>query len=179
MILEIRSYTQMRSRKFAPRTQPLLPLVSTTTTKMEISNWRRERIKAMKRMSPKVAVSSEMWLRVARSIDKVDSMVQRGIGLLDYRNEDGTRITDISKEIVEWRAFLRTSQYLRLKKLVNTNGEALNPALINLKLTMKAKRLEFYTKAKTTPLQNIRYDNLTVSSSDLAKEIAPYEVNFD
>ena len=72
-------------------------------------------IKAMKQMSPKDSVSSKMWLRVARSVDKVDGMMERGVQLLNYSDESNGRFTNISKEIVHWRAFLRHSQYLSQK----------------------------------------------------------------
>ena len=133
-----------------------------------------EKIRSMKRMSPKGVVSSEMWTRVARSINKVDTMVERGTQLLNYRNENQSRFTDISKEIVEWRAHLRNSNYLRHNQMVNIDGEPLNPQLINLMDTIKEKRQEYFKKALNVPLENIRYENLKVTSSDIAEEITPF-----
>ena len=138
-----------------------------------------EKIKSMKRMSPKGVVSSEMWTRVARSIDKVDAMVERGVQLLNYRDENQSRFTDISKEIVEWRAYLRNSNYLKHKQMVNIDGEPLNPQIINLKDSIKEKRQEYFKKALTVPLENIRYKNLKVTSSDIAAEITPFEFSCD
>ena len=49
----------------------------------------------------------------------------------------------------------------------------LSDCLVDFGDNIKQKRLKFFEVAKTTPLQNIKYENLNIFSGHVMKEIQP------
>ena len=135
----------------------------------------------MKQMCPKGSVSSDMWRQISRSVDKVHKLVSRGSALLNYSEQHVSGFTDVGKEIVDWRGFLRNSEYLQASSinLVNIFGEPLNPSLVDIIEMMKLKRKEYFAAALSIPLKNIRYANIKITSDDLATEITPFSLEYD
>ena len=133
----------------------------------------------MKRMAPKGKVSSKTWQRIARSHDKVNKIVNQAIELLKFNDNERSRLINIEKEIVKWRAFLRHSRFLKNESggFVGIYGDPLHPALLDFNVVLQNKRKEFFQFALDTSLENIRYENLKVVSSMIMDEIQPYIFN--
>ena len=100
-----------------------------------------ERVKMMKRLSPKGKKDEKMWLKVARGMDEVDKVIHHGKSLLHMDNEEEIRLTPLENEIVKWRAQLRHSQYLENRSCFVRNicGEKINEELRDL--TERVKRI--------------------------------------
>lgn len=56
-----------------------------------------ERRKLLKRMASKRKKSSQMWLKIARSFNKVNEIVELGVKLLSFGENGQPRVTDIMK----------------------------------------------------------------------------------
>ena len=118
-----------------------------------------ERVKMMKRLSPKGKMDRKMWQWVARGMDNVDKAIKHSKGLLHMENEEATQITPIENEIDKWCAILRESGYLfthNEEQVYGMNGKPLNPALRNLISVVERKRNLYFEMAKNTNLENIR-----------------------
>ena len=78
-------------------------------------------------------------------------------------------------EIITWCAHLKNSHYLHTKgNLVhNIHGEVLSDCLVDFGDNIKQKRLKFFEMAKTTLLQNIKYENLNILPGHVMEEILP------
>ena len=139
-----------------------------------------EIVRVMKRLSPKGKMSREMWLRVARGMDDVNAVVSHGKALLNLE-QDGNRprTTPLEKEIVLWRAHLRNSGYLKSSSsyISTMSGSALDPALVNFTEILAEKRNKYWELAQSTSLENIRYENITLTGDD--EEILPYVFSED
>ena len=122
-----------------------------------------ERVKSMKRMAPKSDIRAETWQRIARSHDKVNNVVDHAMDLLNFNDEERSRFVNIGNEVVKWRALLRHSKYLRsnTESFVGIYEDNLNSDLLGKTQKLKNKRREYFRLAIHTPLENIRYDNLS------------------
>lgn len=134
-----------------------------------------ERVKSMKRMSPKGPINENMWRRIGRSHDEVNEVVSNTMEHLKLLEVDRVRLTDIRKEINCYRAYLRHSTFLKADtdRAVNIRGEYLDNCMNNLAEAMREKRQLYYKMALDTPLENIRYQVLKTDSSDIQEEIRP------
>ena len=132
-----------------------------------------ERIQAMKRMAPKGMVTKETWTRISRSLDDVDLAVRHGMRLLNYFDGDSRQFTNIINEIVAWRAYLRNSQYLKqdCDRPMTMSGKILSPEMNNLREVLHKKRQLYFEMATSTNLENIRYDNVELTSDMIMEEI--------
>ena len=135
-----------------------------------------ERVKSMKRMAPKSDIRAETWQRIARSHDKVNNVVDHAMDLLNFNDEERSRFVNIGNEVVKWRALLRHSKYLRsnTESFVGIYGDNLNSDLLGITQKLENKRREYLRIAIHTPLENIRYDNIKVISSNIMDEIQPF-----
>ena len=135
-----------------------------------------EKVKSMKRMSPKGVVSTDMWLRVARIHDDVSEAVANTMTILNVNESTRIRLTNLRKELNLWRAILRNSSFLRANtdRAVNINGVYLDQCMDDLMGEMKVKRHHYFEETLQTNLENIRYENLRVVSSDIMDEIDPF-----
>ena len=136
-----------------------------------------ERVKMMKRLSPKGKMDRKMWQRVARGMDDVDKVIKHGRELLHMPNEEASRIIVIENEVVKWHASLQNSGYLAYHKgnVRNIHGRSLNPELCDFVGVLKSKREKYFKMARETDLESIRYENLVVMLEDNPDdEISPY-----
>ena len=137
----------------------------------------------MKRIAPKGNVTSETWQTIARSHDKVKSIVDHAMNLLNFTNYERGRNINIDKEIIKWWALLRHSKYLKNtgNSLVGIYGDCLSDclSLLHVTETLKEKRKEYFSLALNTPLENIQYENITVVSTHIMDEIQPYSFEED
>ena len=126
-------------------------------------------------MAPKGSITTETWQRIARSNDKVN-VVDHAMDLLNFNDEQRSRFVNIGNEVVKWRALLRHSKYLRSNtgKFVGIYGDNLNSDLLGLTQKLENKRREYFRLAINMLLENIRYHNLKVISSNIMNEIQPY-----
>ena len=140
-----------------------------------------QQIKRLKMMAPKGKISAKTWQRLSRNLDATNSIVPNGLSLLNLTENDGYRFTNIECEIIMWRAHLRFSEYLHTQgdKVFSIHGELLNDCLVNFGSNIKQKRLEYYEMALSTPLENIRYNNLNIQSFDIMDEIEPAIINYE
>ena len=139
-----------------------------------------ERIKSMKRIAPKGKVTKETWVEISRSVDNVGDVVDHGRNLLNYSDSGAALFTDVTSELVEYRAILRHSNYLRSdsERAVNTDGQILNPCMNDLRQALEEKRKEYFELAKTVNLENIKYDNLQTAHGSVIEELL-YQVHHD
>ena len=126
-------------------------------------------------MAPKGSITTETWQRIARSNDKVN-VVDHAMDLLNFNDEQRSRFVNIGNEVVKWRALLRHSKYLRSNtgKFVGIYGDNLNSDLLGITQKLENKRREYFRLAINMLLENIRYHNLKVISSNIMNEIQPY-----
>ena len=115
----------------------------------------------------------DVWQQISRCVDEVARVVSNGMGLLNHFESDKIRITDLGKEIIRWRAVLRHSNFLRVESTepIGWNGNRLDNSMTDIITSMKEKRLLYFEKAKTIPLENIRYENLKCVSNQVVDEI--------
>ena len=76
----------------------------------------------------------------------------------------------LTKEISEWRAVLRLSNFLRGEKntlITNIYKEKLSNDLVDFTNSVSDKRNEYFKKALNVPLENITYLNLSVKPDQL------------
>ena len=139
-----------------------------------------ERVRRMKRMSPKGKMNKEMWQRVARGMDNVDLVVEHGKNLLNLSDDFSSRVTSLENEIIKWRSVLRNSRYLTgsIPDLTSMDGKGLNPALRNLPQAVEKKRELYFQHALKTDLEHIRYEILSPFGYD-DDEISPYSSDQD
>ena len=126
-------------------------------------------------MAPKGSITTETWQRIARSNDKVN-VVDHAMDLLNFNDEQRSRFVNIGNEVVKWRALLRHSKYLRsnTESFVGIYGDNLNSDLLGITQKLENKRREYFRLAINMLLENIRYHNLKVISSNIMNEIQPY-----
>ena len=126
-------------------------------------------------MAPKGSITTETWQRIARSNDKVN-VVDHAMDLLNFNDEQRSRFVNIGNEVVKWRALLRHSKYLRSNtgKFVGIYGDNLNSDLLGITQKLENKCREYFRLAINMLLENIRYHNLKVISSNIMNEIQPY-----
>ena len=126
-------------------------------------------------MAPKGSITTETWQCIARSNDKVN-VVDHAMDLLNFNDEQRSRFVNIGNEVVKWRALLRHSKYLRSNtgKFVGIYGDNLNSDLLGITQKLENKRREYFRLAINMLLENIRYHNLKVISSNIMNEIQPY-----
>ena len=103
------------------------------------------------------------------------------MNLLSFTDYERYRNANIDKEIIKWRALIRHSRYLKntSNNLVGINGNCLSNNLLNITETLKKKRKEHFSLALNTPLENIRYENITAVSAHIMDEIQPYSFQED
>ena len=77
-----------------------------------------ENVKSLKRIAPKGNVSSETWQKIARSHDKVKSIVDHTMNLLSFNDCERGRNVNIDREIIKWRTLLRHSRHLKVQATV-------------------------------------------------------------
>jgi hypothetical protein len=181
-------YNDLRERvSYHPSVADLRDFNSTFSTGTLESNHQcgdfklEERVKTMKKLSPKGKMDEKMWQRVARGMDDVDQVIQHGQSLLHMDNQDGIRITSIENEVVKWRAVLRNSEYLRQTRsdrVYTMQGKPLGPEFNDFMAAVESKRENYFAQALEKNLENIRYENLKVSIdenlNDDDDEISPY-----
>ena len=126
-------------------------------------------------MAPKGSITTETWQRIARSNNKVN-VVDHAMDLLNFNDEQRSRFVNIGNEVVKWRALLRHSKYLRsnTESFVGIYGDNLNSDLLGITQKLENKRREYFRLAINMLLENIRYHNLKVISSNIMNEIQPY-----
>ena len=126
-------------------------------------------------MAPKGSITTETWQCIARSNDKVN-VVDHAMDLLNFNDEQRSRFVNIGNEVVKWRALLRHSKYLRSNtgKFVGIYGDNLNSDLLGITQKLENKRREYFRLAINMLLENIKYHNLKVISSNIMNEIQPY-----
>ena len=126
-------------------------------------------------MAPKGSITTETWQRIARSNDKVN-VVDHAMDLLNFNDEQRSRFVNIGNEVVKWRALLRHSKYLRsnTESFVGIYGDNLNSDLLGITQKLENKCREYFRLAIHMLLENIRYNNLKVISSNIMDEIQPY-----
>ena len=93
-----------------------------------------EKVRTMKRLSPKGQMDKKMWQRVARGMDNVNKAIEHCKNLLQIDNSEATRLTPVDNEIVKYRAKLRSLRYFNNPDdyFRNMDGdESLNPILRN------------------------------------------------
>ena len=92
----------------------------------------------MKRIAPKGNVSSEIWQTIARSHDKVKSIVDHAMNLLNFTDYERGRNINIDEEMIKWRALLLHSKYLKStsNSLVGIYGDCLSDRLLNVTETV-------------------------------------------
>ena len=150
---------------------------STQNTNHQFGDFKlEEQVKSMKRMAPKGSIAAETWQSIARSHDKVNNVVDHAMDLLNFNGEERSRFVNIGNEVVKWRALLRHSKYLRsnTESFVGIYGDNLNSDLLGITQKLENKRREYLRIAIHTPLENIRYDNIKVISSNIMDEIQPF-----
>ena len=138
-----------------------------------------ERVKTMKKLSPKGKMDKQMWQRVARGMDEVNGVIQHGQSLLHMKDDHAARITPIENEVVKWRALLRNSKYLssNRRRVYTMDGKPLDEEFSHFMATVAKKRELYFDLALTENLESIRYDNLKVEIDglyDSDDEISPY-----
>ena len=101
-----------------------------------------ENVKSLKRIAPKGNDCSETWQKIARSHDKVKSIVDHAMNLLNFTDYERGRNVNIDKEIIKWWALLRHSKYLKStgNSLVGIYGDCLSDSLLNVTETLKEKQ---------------------------------------
>ena len=104
------------------------------------------------------------------------NVVDHAMDLLNFNDEQRSRFVNIGNEVVKWRALLRHSKYLRSNtgKFVGIYGDNLNSDLLGITQKLENKRREYFRLAINMLLENIRYHNLKVISSNIMNEIQPY-----
>ena len=70
------------------------------------------KIKRHKMVSPKGAVSKEMWKSISRGLDTIEKICDKVKCNLHLSDEESNREVDLYDEIVTWRAVLRESEFL-------------------------------------------------------------------
>ena len=137
-----------------------------------------QRVKRMRMISPKGAMSTEMWERVARNVDPVGKIVNTGMSLLNIHENDqySIRFAPIEKELVKWIAQLRFTGYLHTSSefVLDIHGNLLNAELKNFIENIGLYRKEYFKLALKSGLENIRYVSMNVKSDDIMEEIQPY-----
>ena len=138
-----------------------------------------QRVKRMKMIAPKGAMSTEMWERVARNVDPVGAIVKNGMSLLNVRENDqySIRFTPIQKELVKWMAQLRYTGYLHTQSdfVLDIHNNLLNSELNDFTANMSRYRNKYFEIALEKDLENIRYPSMNVKSNDIMEEIQPYQ----
>ena len=134
-----------------------------------------EKVRTMKRLSPKGQMDKKMWQRVARGMDNVNKAIEHCRNLLKIDNAEATRLTPVDNEIVKYRAKLRSLRYFNNPDdyFQNMDGdESLNPILRNFTTAVAEKREHYFLLAQSTNLENIRYENLKpLGSGDCTSDI--------
>ena len=137
-----------------------------------------ERVRTMKRLSPKGKMDKTMWKRVARGMDNVNKAVAHCKHLLKIDNDEATRMTPVDSEIVKYRAKLRSLKYFSNEDdyFQNMDGDkSLNPILKDFTSVVAQKREEFFALAQSSNLENIRYDVLSPFGEDCTSDLEDSE----
>ena len=136
-----------------------------------------EQVKSMKRMAPKSSITTEaQQQRIARSRNKLNNIVDYATDLLNFNDEERSRFVNVENEVVKWGALLRHSKYLRCntESFVTIYGDNLNSDLLGITQRLENICREYFRLAIHTSLENIRYNNFKVISSNFTDEIQPY-----
>lgn len=125
--------------------------------------------KCIKAIAPKGQKGEDMWRRVVRCTESVSAVVKNGKCLLKLNKERSSRRTPIESEIAKYRAHLRHKQFLTVDApfVQSVDGTKLNDALMDFMDVLKEKRVLFWQMvADGTPLQSVRYQNLSILEED-------------
>ena len=121
-------------------------------------------------MAPKGVVDKNTWQRISRSVDYVDQLYESLSKELNLKDDTASRITPIGKEVLEWRAILRRSEFLEHKevdKVFNIHGDEINPELRDIS-KMLGKKRKWYVKQSSqgVNLENISMSHISVTNDD-------------
>ena len=100
------------------------------------------KLKSLKRIVPKGNVSSETWQKIARSHDKVKSIVDHAMNLLSFTDYGRGRNVNTDRKIIKWQALLFYSRYLKStsNSLVGIYSDCLSDNLLNVTETLKKNK---------------------------------------
>ena len=103
-----------------------------------------QNVKSLKRITPKVNVSSETWQKLQRE-NKVESIVDHAMNLLSFVDYEICRNVNIDKEIIKWWALLHYFRYLKStsNSLVGVYGDCLKDNLLNITETLNKMKVIF------------------------------------
>ena len=77
-----------------------------------------ENVKSLKRIAAKGNVSLETWQKIAKSHNKVKSIVDHAINRLSFTYYKRCTIVNIDKDIIKWPALLRRSSILKVQATI-------------------------------------------------------------
>ena len=77
-----------------------------------------ENVKSLKRIAAKENVSLETWQKIAKSHNKVTSIVDHAINLLSFTYYKRCTIVNIDEDIIKWPALLRCSSILKVQAMI-------------------------------------------------------------
>lgn len=130
-----------------------------------------QKIQKQKMMAPQGSVEKTTWQRISRSVDTFDKIYKNIDFQLSLTDETRSRNILLSEEIVQWRAVIRYSDYLKPTKdeqnIYNIFGDALSNDMLNFAVKTKNKRLLYWKQALCgKKLQHITYANLHVATTE-------------
>ena len=135
-------------------------------------------IKKIKSLTPKGKKDKDMWQKTIRSTPAVDKLLKHGKKMLNIQDISQSRWVQSEQEIVKWRARLRHSKYLSVKtKYVQSmSGVRMNDELSDFSNLLRSKRLLYWEMVcQGTPLQSIRYKNISIKRESEIDAIECYE----
>ena len=140
-----------------------------------------ENVELLKNIIPKGNISSETWQKITRSHDKVKSIVDHVMNLLNFTDYEKGGNVNTDKEIIKWQALLCHYKYLKStsNSLFGIYSDCLSDSLLNVTETLKEKQKEYFSLALNTPLENIHYENIKVVSTHIMNETQPYSFKED
>ena len=122
-------------------------------------------------------LSEENWRKVIRSADSVHKVTDKGKSMMGVDYSLKSRLTDISNEVVKWRAHLRFHEYLSCPSphVLAIDNTQLNPELEQFQALITKKRLDYFKMARTVGLKHIRYKNVEILEKEPSETIHGYE----